>query len=485
MLTVKTFFGVGWSVASRLISRIIDFAVLIILSRALGPAAFGVVALATSIVSIAEMVLEIPVVQALTSLPDIHKSHLDTAFTLGLLRGIILALFLILISYPYSQLYHDPRLTLLIVALSITPIMRGLYSPGMLRHMRNISFKEIFATQILGKLIAAFISFALLQLQADYWVIVTFTVSSAFFATLTSYFLGKYNPALTLSKLKDFQNFIGWFSGAQIIAAFSYQLDRILLGRAVNSSVLGYYTMAGDIAVLPTQSVIGPAMVPLMAAFGNIGRDEQRLKAAFLKAALYTMMLGIPASVMIALTSDLIVKIMFDEKWKSAGPMLGLISLTISPVGYFQVCCSLASAVNKPRTYFEINLLDLSLKMILVPTGLYFASIDGVIGARGIIAFVGLAASIHYAKKLIGVTLVEQIWNLRAIGAATLAMSSIVIFVLNKLSELHLRPIEELALAYICGGVTYAVVLQTCGVQLLQIVIETGTKALGRNKLKT
>jgi len=91
MLTRRTLFGAAWTVSSRLAGRLIDFATLLVLARTLTPSDFGLTALAMTLTVIVDMVLEIPVIQALTRLSEIKKSHLDTAFTLGALRGFALA----------------------------------------------------------------------------------------------------------------------------------------------------------------------------------------------------------------------------------------------------------------------------------------------------------------------------------------------------------------------------------------------------------
>ncbi|MGD6613481.1 oligosaccharide flippase family protein, partial [Xanthomonas citri pv. citri] len=113
MLTLKTLRGAGWSVAARTLARVIDLATLLLLARLLTPADFGLTAIAVSLVAIVEMVLEVPLVQALMRLQKIETSHLDTAFTLGLLRGGVIAILMMLAAWPMAHIYDDSRLVLL------------------------------------------------------------------------------------------------------------------------------------------------------------------------------------------------------------------------------------------------------------------------------------------------------------------------------------------------------------------------------------
>src|ERR1700753_3741929 len=110
MLTMKTILGAGWTVSSRLSGRLIDFVTILVLARTLTPADFGLTALAMTLTVIVDTVLQVPLIQALTRLENVTKSHLDTAFTLGVLRGAVLSLVVLSAAWPFAQIYNDHRL---------------------------------------------------------------------------------------------------------------------------------------------------------------------------------------------------------------------------------------------------------------------------------------------------------------------------------------------------------------------------------------
>ena len=121
MLSTKTILGAGWAVSSRLGGRVIDFVTVLVLARTLTPADFGLTALAMTLIAVVDTVLEIPLLQALTRLKFIEKSHLNTAFTLGVLRGLLVSLVVLAAAWPFSIIFHDTRLTALVAALAIGP----------------------------------------------------------------------------------------------------------------------------------------------------------------------------------------------------------------------------------------------------------------------------------------------------------------------------------------------------------------------------
>ncbi len=87
----RTAGSVAWLMASRLMARGIDFITLVVLARTLSPADFGLISVAMTLIFIVEAVSELPISQSLVRLDTIGRSHLDTAFTIGLIRGGLLA----------------------------------------------------------------------------------------------------------------------------------------------------------------------------------------------------------------------------------------------------------------------------------------------------------------------------------------------------------------------------------------------------------
>src|SRR5438309_3448029 len=183
MLSKKTIFGVGWSVSSRLGGRVIDFVTVLVLARTLTPADFGLTALAMTLIAIVDTVLEFPLLQALTRLKCVEKSHLDTAFTLGVLRGLLVSLIVLAAAWPFSIIFHDSRLTALVPVLALGPIARSLYSPGMVKFIRQMSFRQTFITEFVGKILASTTAIALVYLGGGYWAIAASSIMSSVAAT--------------------------------------------------------------------------------------------------------------------------------------------------------------------------------------------------------------------------------------------------------------------------------------------------------------
>ena len=456
MLSKMTVKGASWMVFSRFVGKIIDFVALLVLARILTPSDFGTAALAMSFILVIEVVFEVPVSQALVRLKTIDKHHLDTAFTLGVLRSLAIALLVLALAWPMAKFYNEPQVSILFLTLAIGSVARGFVSPAMVKFNRQLSFRETFLVELTGKVCGVSLAVATAIAGGGYWAIISNFVVSACAATFASHVLAPYRPSLSLARWSDFSSFVGWFSSAQIVAAVNWQYDRVLLGRFVNTTSLGRYALASDIAVLPTQSVIGPAMHAVFAAFSKIQEPDRR-RNAFLRAARFVMLISLPVCVGISLTADLSVPILLGPNWKEAAPLLTVLALTALFVPYFQCLYAYSLSIDRPDVIFKLNTIDLVLKLAFITAGAYFYAVDGAVSARVGISIVMFLFYLMYSTRGVGVGLVEQVVNLWKVAFAGAALTISVLAFRRAISGYDISPILELAATAAFGALIYGI----------------------------
>lgn len=467
MLAMKTLLGAGWLVSSRFLGRGIDFVTLLVFARMLTPADFGLVAMALTLVLIVDTVLEVPVVQALVRLENIETEQLDTGFTLAVIRSSVIALVLLAGAWPFAAFNGEPALSPVICTLALGPVARGFASPAMVFAMRELGFRQTFIMEVVGKIVAFAAAMATLLLGGSYWALVANFTAVSVAAVAASYVLAPYRPRLSLARLRDFAGFFGWFSSAQLVAALNWQFDRLLIGAVKGKESLGPYTVANDMAVLPTQSLIGPALQPVMAAFARISNDRERLRFAFLKAARFAMLIAVPASLGIALTADLVVALLLGPKWTEAAPLLQLLALAVMPIPYFQTLYSLSLAIDRPYIIFRMNLCDLSLRLILISAAFHSFGVLGVGYGRVLLSGLMFVVYLFQLRALVGIGLMAQLANIWKVAVAAAVMAGGVLALRHHLAPLGLPGFVEIAVVAAAGAGLYVTTLLGLGMRLL------------------
>ncbi len=401
-----------WVVTGKLIARSIDLLTLLVLARLLVPADFGLVAMAMAVILIVEAVLQLPIIQALVRVRDLTPPMFDTAFTLGLLRGLSIALLLGLAAWPISAFYEEPRLVPLILALAFAPIVRGMVSPRMALFMQRFDFRREVALDLMGKASALAVSATVAATTGSYWAIAAGTITTPVVMVACSYIFAPQRPRLTLAEWPAFADIVGWNSISQAISALNWQMDKVLLGRFAQITVFGRFVVADNLAAIPQQAVVFPVMRPLVAAFAP--SDPRRLASAYYKATAGILLITAPTLVTLSLLADPAVRIVLGDKWVEAASILrwlALCNLLALPVAAMP---PLAIALGRTKFLALRSLLEFSVGLPALFVGVVYFGVIGAIGARAAAAATAVVAVTWMLNRMIGTTargLLTECWR--------------------------------------------------------------------------
>ena len=431
----RTIIATASLITSRLGGRAIDFIALLVLARLLTPADFGIVAVAMSLILIVEAVFELPVGQVLVVEADISRDMLDTAFTLSIIRGLLLAAIVGAAAVPFAKIYGDPRLMPLIYALAAAPAIRGIQNPGMIRYDRALDFKRQISTDIASKIASVVVSSLLAYTTHNYWALACGTILTPVLLLTFSFTLVPYRPRLTLIEWRLFRSFLGWLSAGQVISALTWQIDRLVLGWAISKPAVGRFTLADNLSALPSQILLTPIVGPLSISLSNVRHEERRLQANYLKLVSVVALIGFPALTGLALLADPFVRVALGPEWGDAGSILRLLALSNIPGLLWTPFNTLALATKRSWLIFSRQLIDLAVK---VPTAISLILVYGVIGAciaRCIATTVIGVASLLAARKVIAVRVRDQLDAIARPAIASAIMVALLFWPVRHLPE--------------------------------------------------
>ncbi|WOH68047.1 oligosaccharide flippase family protein [Bradyrhizobium sp. BWA-3-5] len=424
-------------VASRLIARGLDLLTLVVLGRLLSPADFGLVAIAMAVVQIFEAVMELPLGLALVALPQRTKLHYDCAFTLQLLRGLALSATLLTLSWPISHIYGDYRLVWLVCALSIAPAARGLLSPRTVEYALNFNYLPSLTIEVAGKLAAFLLSIVVAWLTASYWSIAIATIASPVMMLVVSYCFAPYLPALSLREWRTFSKYLRFTTASQAVAALVWQMDQLMLGRFVDRFELGRFSMASNLAALPTQILIGQTISPLAVAFSSVRGDLERLRAAYHKSAVSIAAIGLPAMVWISINAEPVIRLVLGQKWVSGASILSWLSLAMIPPLLAGPLIPLATTLNKTNVFLRLSSIELFIKTPLMLVGLTYYGIPGVIAVRLMTATAIWGYTLFVIRELIGLRLRDQLLGPRRTVISTAIMAAAIAPLQGRFTDQH------------------------------------------------
>lgn len=424
-LSTRVALGTLWVGAAKVLVRGADLAVLLILSRILAPADFGLVAIAVSFVTVLDALTALPMSAALVRLAVIERGHCDTAFTLSLARAGVVAAMVVAAAEPFAKLYGDERLAGLLFVLWLLPVARGLRSPRLAVYAKAMDFRRNFIVDVAGKLAAIVLTLGFVAWLRSYWAIALSLISAPFAAAAVSYALAPYRPRLSLSRYRDFIDFLGWLSLAQLVAAINWQFDRLFLGRVAATGMVGLYSMAGNIAALPEQSVIRPVVVaPLLSSLSLLRDDPARLRRAYNKADQAILTLGLPALVALAVFAGPLVALLFDARWQPMAPLLTGLALAMTPALLRVPFRALAMSLGRTSAVTRAVAIDAAFRLPALVLGYWLFGIWGLIAAIGLASAAAAAVIMVMVRSLIGTPVMAQLRECRRPLLAACALAA-------------------------------------------------------------
>ncbi len=412
--------------STRFASRALDFVTLVVLARQLTPADFGLVAIAMSVVQITEAVLELPTGNALLQLKAIGRSHLDTAFTLAALRGLLLTALLCALSFPLALFFGDERLIALICALSIAPAVRALRSPKSTLAFKHLKFRPDALSELVGKSCALAIAVSLALATESYWAIAAGSIASAVFYVLASYVMVPMRPRLTLRHWRIFHSYLAWSMAGQTVSALNWQTDRFILGKLASQATVGLFATLRDLAAMTYKVLFESIQRPLVSALARSQGDRTRQQAAYGLSIGSLLSIGLPVAVGQAILAPEIILLVLGPKWEAGVFVYQVVSLTLLFGIFSSSTASLLYAIGRPSQIFRRNLIDLAFRVPATVIGIFAIGWKGAVWALFASDLFLAALCIHVVRSEIGLGIFAQISKAWRGAAGAVAMVLVV-----------------------------------------------------------
>lgn len=441
-----------WIAGGRVLSNGLNALNTVILARLLLPTDFGLVALATSLFAFLAAITELSLVQALVRTSEPTDDHYHTAWTLGVVRALLLGGGFA-VSAPFiAEAYHEPRLQAVIYVLALSAVVSSLQNPKLVALQKDLRFEQTFILTTVCSLLNVACAIGVAVATRSYWALVVGAIVSQAAYAVLSYLFVPYRPQPRINRLGELWRFSLWVSLGQIVHTVNYRADQFLVGTFVGQRQLGLYTVGSRLAVMPGQEIVRPLTATLFPAFSLVKDDPVRLARAYARTQGMVTAIALPASLGFALLADPAVRLLLGEKWIAAIPVVQMIGVLYSLDTLGSLVNPLAMSRGETRVLFIRSCQKLALRLPLLIVGLYFGGLMGLLYGRMLAGALGNLIDMAMINRLIGLSIVDQLKaNLRVFLAAG-AMSVAAL----GLSALIGHPQGQLALGATLVGVASA-----------------------------
>lgn len=409
----------GFSVGSQ---NLIRLAGNLILTRLLFPEAFGLMAIVYVVLSAVRTFSDLGLTASIVQ--DEKGSDplfLDTAWSMQIIRGLILALLIWALASPIANFYEQPELALILPVIGVSTFIQGFNSTQVATARRNLLLGRLTALELTKQVVGLIATIALVFYLQSVWALVYgFVIGTIVMAVLSHVMLpGHRNrPAFHwpyVTRMLRFGVFIFMSSAGTF---FLTQGDRLVLGKITTLEELGFYTIAFFLATVPiilAQALSSKVVFPLYSR-RSPWKSEQNRQNVFKMRRIITgiTVLGL---MFFSLIGDPLVALLYDPRYAPAGAMVALLAISHLPLAIVSDHRQVALAAGHSGKYALISIMMASAQMGAM---LLFGSWYGL---NGVILGIAIAPLLIY-PLLVWLILPYKGWDiLHDMGFGALALA--------------------------------------------------------------
>ena len=426
-LNRKTVSGVMWSAIERFSLQGVQFVMQLVMARLLLPSDYGMIAMLTIFLQIAQAFIDSGFTNALIQKKDRTEVDYSTVFYFNIIIALLFYCILFVSAPLIAKFYNMPDLILVMRVMALSLIILSFSAVHKTKLTIEINFKIQSKITLIAAGISGIIGVGIAYWGYGVWALVYQSILNAMLTTILFNCFYRWKPLKTFS-MKSFKRLFSFGSKllvSGLIHTVYYNLYGIVIGKRFSAAELGYYTRAEQFAILPSynlSAIITRVTFPILS---SIQDDNERLASTYRKYIRLSSYLIFPLMVGLASLANPLVDLFLTEKWNGTVALLQILC--------FDWMFDHLSGINLNLLYVK-GRSDLALRLEIIKKiiaiTILLASIPlGIIGmclGRVLYSLIATYANTYYTNSLIGLSFRTQLKDIIPYLILSLAMGGVV-----------------------------------------------------------
>lgn len=402
--------GVFWSAIEKYSGLVVGILVSMILARLLNPEEFGVVAIATVLIQFLSMFCTMGIAPAIIQREDLNNEDLDNIFTLTLLVGLIFSVAFFFCSWPIASFYGNKQLIPVCQILSVQLFFSAANMVPNALMNKYKRFKEIAKRTLFLQIVSCTLAITAAYNGFGVYSLLISPVLTAIgiFLFNRCFYRVRLNLPLSLNPIRRIFSFAVYEFLFEFVNYFSRNLDKLIIGRYMSVSNLGYYEKSYRLMQLPMNNVtavINPILQPVLSKLQN---NPEQIAIEYNKIIRLISTISFPVGIILSFSATEIIHLFYGNNWDMAVPVFSILSLSLPLQMIQSTSGGIFLVANDAKGQFWVGIRN----TITTVTGfmiaaIYFGTIEAMAWAWDITLLVNFIFT-YYA--LYHFTLKSSIW---------------------------------------------------------------------------
>ena len=374
-----TIIRLGWATGSFGLIQVLRFANNVILARLLSPPLFGLMMIVNSIKTGVELISDVGIKQNIVSNQAGHTPDFyDTAWTLKVIRGVLLGAAFFLASNLFATFFEQPQLAVIMPVIAITFVFLGFQSTSSALLQKRKTIGPSTSAEVIVAAISLMVHVSLALITPTIWALVLGSVFTSVAALIASYLTipgTRHRFMIDRESAREIFAFGKWIFLSSIIYFAAMNFDRLYFAKLISLTELGIYSIARSLSDMLSNLVIRTTNMVLFPSVAAMRTTAPEIRARLLHArrmvlALVAVLLGCFVAM-----SDAVVNLLYDQRYATAGLILPVLLLGVWLAILSVVNDSILLGLGKPAYTTSANGAKLATIVVGVPIAFHYGGL--------------------------------------------------------------------------------------------------------------
>lgn len=377
----QLFSGIAYTALEKYSNIVVQLAITAILARLLAPADFGVVAVATVIITFFALFTDMGISTAIVQNKTLTEKDLSNIFSFTLWSGIILAGLFFTSSWVIGNYYKSNTLIIICQLLSLNLFTSSITIVPNALFYKHKDFKYIALRGLTIQISCGILGIAAALLGARLYALVIPPILSGILMFAIS--IRRYPQRLQLTwglvSIRKIFSYSVYQFMFNIINYFSRNLDKLVIGKKLGMNQLGYYQKSYSLMMLPLQNITAVVTPVIHPIFSDFQDDLNKLASGYEKIIRLLAFIGLPLTVGLFFTAKELTLIFFGPQWMPSVPVFKILAVSAGIQVILSSSGSIFQASGDTKSLFICGLFSSILNVSGILFGVfYFKTVEGV-----------------------------------------------------------------------------------------------------------
>jgi PST family polysaccharide transporter len=321
--------GTGITLLVQAVRALVQFGMVVVLARLLTPEDFGLVAMVTAVIGLADLVRDFGLSMATMQSATLSVEERTNLFWVNLGMGTICSFVAAALTPLIVLLYDETQLTPVVLTMAGIFAVSGFTTQFKAGLARDLRFKALGMAELGAQLVSTVLAIALAAFGFGVWALVWQQVVNAVALAAISVYQAHWWPSWPHRhvSIRRFLNFgLGVF-GTQVVSYATKNLDNVAIGAAYGPVSLGLYSRAYQLMRMPLAQINAPLNNIALPVLRHVQQDDRRLESYLDKAQLVLLYATVMIFAVAGGLAQPVVAVLFGDRWHDVAPIFAALAI--------------------------------------------------------------------------------------------------------------------------------------------------------------